>query len=156
MFRGSAIGISEIAPGDFNVAIVGQLTLAQLALSDAFESRPLQMVGLDAALRGHGAVDKSLENSPRNPDQTFVFPDADTELEEIRRRVPASIVGEAEEHDSALVKALWLPGSHRAQENTSIQSTAAGPHGRMVAFRTATKYRMCDAPPDEIRVRRRA
>jgi hypothetical protein len=114
MFIGSAICVPEIPPGDFNVAIVGDLTLAQLTLGDALEARSLQMIGLDAALRGHGAVDKAAENSPRNPDLTFVFPDSDAEFEEILCRVPASIFGKAEERDSALVKAPWLRGPQRA------------------------------------------
>ena len=41
---------SEVAPSDLNVAAVGQLTAADLPLSDKLEPSSLQVVRLQAAL----------------------------------------------------------------------------------------------------------
>src|SRR5262245_47861494 len=52
-WRKSALGSSaEVAPADLHVPILGQLAPAQLPLGDALEPGALEVVRLDAALRG--------------------------------------------------------------------------------------------------------
>jgi DNA end-binding protein Ku len=42
--------LAQVAPGDLDIAIFGQLAPSELPLSDALEARPLQVIGFDTAL----------------------------------------------------------------------------------------------------------
>jgi hypothetical protein len=44
--------LSQITPGDLDVAVFGQLPAAELALSDPLETGSLEIVGFDAAHGG--------------------------------------------------------------------------------------------------------
>lgn len=46
--RCSGFAFSQIAPGDFDVAVVSQLHAPQLSLGDQFEPGPLKMVSFEA------------------------------------------------------------------------------------------------------------
>ncbi|MGC1890740.1 MAG: hypothetical protein WA709_32455 [Stellaceae bacterium] len=44
----------QIATGDFDIALVGQLPAANLPFRDEFEPGPVEMVGFEAAFRRWG------------------------------------------------------------------------------------------------------
>jgi hypothetical protein len=44
----------QIATGDLDIPIVGQLPAANLSFGDQFEPRPFKMVGFEAAFRRWG------------------------------------------------------------------------------------------------------
>ena len=71
--------LPQIAAGDLDIAVIGQLPLPQLALDNELETGPLQVVSLDTALRGHGAVDETPEHLSPDTHDTRVFADADAE-----------------------------------------------------------------------------
>ena len=50
--RSPTYGLAQIPPADLDIPILGQLAPSQLPLSDALEPGPLEVVGLDAALKG--------------------------------------------------------------------------------------------------------
>jgi hypothetical protein len=52
----------QIATGDFDIAVVGQLPAANLPLSDEFEPSPVKVVGFEAAFRRRGLGKQDLEN----------------------------------------------------------------------------------------------
>jgi hypothetical protein len=66
--------LSQIAPGDFDVAVIGQLPTPQLALGNPLKSRAVEVVGFDAALRGRPVGQQALEYAPPHPNQAAVFP----------------------------------------------------------------------------------
>jgi hypothetical protein len=71
--------IPQVATGDFDVAIVGQLTTPHLPLGDEFEPGPVKMVGFEATLRRRGLVEQDLEDASRNPNHAFILAHADAE-----------------------------------------------------------------------------
>jgi hypothetical protein len=75
--------ISQVPPGDLDVAAIGQLPPTQLALGNPFEARALQMVGFKAALRGWALRQEALEHTPREPDNPLVLADAHAELDSL-------------------------------------------------------------------------
>jgi hypothetical protein len=46
--------LPQIATGDLDISIVGQLPAANLPFGDEFEPSPVQMVGFEAAFRSGG------------------------------------------------------------------------------------------------------
>ena len=44
----------QIAPGDFDIAVVGQMVATNLPLGDEFDPGPVKMVGFEAAFRRGG------------------------------------------------------------------------------------------------------
>jgi hypothetical protein len=59
---------------DLDIAVVGQLSAAQLPLSDHLEPRALEMERLDAPLRRRTLIEEPLEDATRYPDRAFVGP----------------------------------------------------------------------------------
>jgi hypothetical protein len=88
----------QIASGELDVTVFGQLAPAQLPLSDTLKPGPLEIVRLDAAL-GRGPLrQQALKHAPRHPDHAVVFADLDPELDGLLLGVPAGVLGESEEH----------------------------------------------------------
>ena len=64
----------QIAALDLDVAVLGQLPMAHLALGDPLEPGAVQVVCLDAAFRRHRAVDEAPEDVARKPHYALVSP----------------------------------------------------------------------------------
>ena len=63
----------QIATGDLDIAVVGQLPAANLSLGDEFEPGPVEVIGFEAAFRRWGLGEQNLENAPGNAHHTFIF-----------------------------------------------------------------------------------
>jgi hypothetical protein len=71
----------QIATGDLDIPIVGQLLAANLPLGDEFEPGPVQVVGFDAAFRRGGLGKQGLEHAPGNAHHALIFAQANAELD---------------------------------------------------------------------------
>jgi hypothetical protein len=56
--------LPQIATGDLDISIVGQLPAANLPFGDEFEPSPVQMVGFEAAFGREGFQQQDLEDAP--------------------------------------------------------------------------------------------
>jgi hypothetical protein len=88
----------QIATGDLNIAVVGQLPSTNLPFGDQFEPRPVKVVRFEAAFRCRSLWKQDLENAPGHADDTLIVADAYTELDDGSLGVPASIGRKAKEH----------------------------------------------------------
>jgi hypothetical protein len=100
----------EISAGDLDVAVIGQLPVADLPLGDEFEPRPMKMVGFQTPFRCRGLIEQGLECAPGNPNDARIFADADAELDGHPVWVPASVRGKLEEHCDLLPVRLSCSG----------------------------------------------
>jgi len=66
---------AQVPPADLDIPILGQLAPSQLPLGDALEPGPLEVVRLDAPLRGPPLRQYPLEHAAREPDDAAVFAD---------------------------------------------------------------------------------
>ena len=71
----------EISAGDLDVAVLGQLSAANLAFRDEFEPGPINVIGFDAALRRRAVPKQVLEHAPRDGHGAVILADADAELD---------------------------------------------------------------------------
>src|SRR3954447_3504777 len=94
--------LPQVATGDLDITVLGQLSQPQLALGDEFEAGTLQVVGFETALRRHRTVDKAAKHMPRHAHDALVFADADTKFESIPLGIPAGVFRKAEKHDVRL------------------------------------------------------
>src|SRR5436309_12661106 len=76
--------VPQIATGDLDIAVVGQLPSTNLPLGDQFEPRPVKVVRFEAAFRRRSLWKQDLENAPGHAHHTLIFADAYTELDEDR------------------------------------------------------------------------
>ena len=65
--------MTKIAPGDLDVAILGQLPAAHLLLGNQFEPRPMEVIGFQAAFGARALVEESLKHTARYPDDASVM-----------------------------------------------------------------------------------
>jgi hypothetical protein len=89
---------SQIATGDLNIPIVGQLPAPNLPLGDEFKPGPVQMVGFEAPFRRAGFRKQDLEDAPGNPHDALIFADADAELDSVPVGVPPGVGRKSEKH----------------------------------------------------------
>ena len=80
--------LAQVAAGDLDASIVSGLPIAELALGDALEPRPLQVVCLDALLGCHQAVKKAPEHLARDSDDALVLGDRDAKLDRLSVGIP--------------------------------------------------------------------
>jgi hypothetical protein len=59
--------VAEIAPGDLDVAVIGQLPPSSLALGNEFEPGPIQMVRFKAAVSRRPLIEEILEHAAADP-----------------------------------------------------------------------------------------
>jgi len=69
----------EISAGDLDVAVLGQLSAANLAFRDEFEPGPINVIGFDAALRRRAVPKQVLEHAPRDGHGAVILADADVD-----------------------------------------------------------------------------
>jgi hypothetical protein len=74
-----AFPFPQIATGDFDIAIIGQLPPTKFALSDEFEPGAMKMAGFEAPFRRGGLWKQDFEHSPDHSNDAFIiaYPDAE-------------------------------------------------------------------------------
>ena len=77
-----ALSFPQIATGDLNIAVVGQLPSTNLPFGDQFEPRPVKVVRFEAAFRRRSLWKQDLENAPGHAHYTLIFAEAYTELDD--------------------------------------------------------------------------
>src|SRR5436309_14358256 len=90
--------VPQIATGDLDIAVVGQLPSTNLLLGDQFEPRPVKVVRFEAAFRRRTLWKQDLENASGHAHHTLIFAAAYTELDDGSLGVPAGIGRKAKEH----------------------------------------------------------
>jgi hypothetical protein len=95
-----AFPFPQIAPGDLDIAVLGQLPPPKFALSDEFKPGSVEMVGFEAAFGRESLREQDLKHAPGNSYHTLVFADTDAELDGVAVGVPPGVGWEAEEHVS--------------------------------------------------------
>ena len=88
----------QIATGDFDITVVGQLPAANLPLSDEFEPGSVQVVGFEAPFGRGGLRNQDLEDTSGNAHYALIFADADAELDDGAVRVPPGVGRKSKEH----------------------------------------------------------
>jgi hypothetical protein len=88
--------LTEIAASDLDIAILGQLAAAQLALDDKLEPGALEMERFQAPLGRRRLIEEMLEDAPADPHGALVLAEQYAEFDGRAVRVPARIFGEAE------------------------------------------------------------
>src|SRR6476646_7415451 len=91
---------TQVATGDLDIAIVGQLPAANLPLGNEFEPGPVQVETFEAPFRRGSLWKQDLEHAPGNTHNSLIFADADAdaELEEEALWVPAGVRRKTKEH----------------------------------------------------------
>jgi hypothetical protein len=93
--------VPQIATGDLDIAVLGQLPSTDLPFGDQFEPRPVKVVRFEAAFRRRNLWKlwkQDLENAPGHAHHPLIFADAYTELDDGSLGVPAGIGRKAKEH----------------------------------------------------------
>jgi hypothetical protein len=88
----------QIATGDLDIPIVGQLPATNLPLGDEFEPSPMKMVGFEAAFGREGFQQQDLEDAPGNAHRSLILADADAELDSVPVGVPPGVGRKSEKH----------------------------------------------------------
>lgn len=94
----SGFPFSQIAPGDLDIAVIGQQLPANLPLGDEFQPGPMKMIGFEASFRRRGLWEQDLEHAPGNSHRALILTHADAEFDGISVGVPPSVRRKAEEH----------------------------------------------------------
>jgi hypothetical protein len=92
------LAFSEIAARDLDVAIVGQLSATDLSLGDPFEPSAMQVIRFQATFGRWAFVEKGLEDASPDPDNAFILPYADAELDAAPIGVPSSVFRKSKKH----------------------------------------------------------
>jgi hypothetical protein len=67
------LSFTQVATGDLDVAIVGQLPAANLSLGDKFEPSPVNVIAFDAPFWRWGLGEQNLEDAPGNADHALIL-----------------------------------------------------------------------------------
>jgi hypothetical protein len=90
----------QIATGDLDIPVFGQLLPTNLPLRDEFEPSPVKVIAFKAAFRRGGLWKQDLEDAPGNTHHAVIFTDADAELDDRALRIPPGVWRKAEKHAS--------------------------------------------------------
>jgi hypothetical protein len=121
-----AFPFTQIATGDLDIAVVGQLAATKFPLGDEFEPGPMKMVDFEAAFGRRGLWKQDLEDAPGNANDAFILADADTEFDGGALRVPPGVGRKAEEHEIPPMEAT---------ENVRVKFSNSAPKGKGVVER---------------------
>ena len=88
----------QIATGDLDITVVGQLPAAKFPLRDEFEPGPVKVIGFDTPFRCGDLSKQELEDAPGDAHRAFILADADAELDGVPVGVPPGIGRKSEEH----------------------------------------------------------
>ena len=94
----SGFAFTEIAAGDLDIAIVGQLLPADLPLGDEFEPGPMKVIGFEAAFRSWAFREQLLKDEPGYANDALIIADADAEFDSGALGIPARVQGKTKEH----------------------------------------------------------
>jgi hypothetical protein len=108
MGRCSGFAFTEIATGDLDIPIRGQLPPPNLPLSDAFEPRSVKVVGFETAFRRGGLWQQDLEHAPGHANDPFKLADADAELDDEALRIPPGVGRKTEKHEIPTAEATKM------------------------------------------------
>jgi hypothetical protein len=92
----------QIATGDLDIPVLGQLAATNLPLGDEFEPGPVEVIGFEAPFRRAGFRKQDLEDAPGNPHDALIFADADAELDSVPVGVPPGVGRKTKEHYNLL------------------------------------------------------
>jgi hypothetical protein len=92
------LSFTQIATGDLDIPIVGQLLPANFPLSDEFEPSPVNVIAFDAPFWGGGLWKQDLEHAPGNTHDSLILADTDAELDDGALWVPAGVGRKSEKH----------------------------------------------------------
>src|SRR5438105_3373820 len=123
--RRAQCALPQIATGDLDIAIVGQLSPPNLPLGDQFEPGPVKMVGFEAAFRRRCLWKQGLENAPGHADHTLIFADAYAEFDRNPVGVPPGVFGECENTTRDILSAqrsVLTMFSQLAKEDKTVRS----------------------------------
>jgi hypothetical protein len=112
MRRCSGFASPKIAARDLGVAVIGQLSAANLPLSDEFEPGTMKVIAFEAAFRRRGLINRRLEDAPGNPNHPLIVAHPDSELDGVSFRAPPSVRWEAEEHGRSYNVLPNIPQMH--------------------------------------------
>jgi hypothetical protein len=141
MRRCSGCAFTQIATGDFDIAVVHKLAAANLPLGDKLKPGSMEMVGFEAAFRRGGLWKQDLEHAPGHANDAFIIADADAELDDGALRVPPGVGGKTKKHE--------IPPAE-ATENVRIMFSNTAPKRkavveRFVATGGSTPWATCSA-----------
>jgi hypothetical protein len=88
----------QIATGDLDIPIRGQLAATNLSLGDEFEPSPVKMVCFEAPFGRRGVWKQDLKDAPGNAHHTLIFADAYAELDDTSLGIPTGIRWKAKKH----------------------------------------------------------
>jgi hypothetical protein len=94
-----SVTLAQITTGDLDVAVIAQLSSAQLPLGYLLEPGAVEMVALNALLRRRGRQ-QMLEDTTRDADNALVFADLNAEFHGLPIGVPPGVFGKCEKHDA--------------------------------------------------------
>lgn len=92
---------AQIAGGEVQIGVRGQIARPQLGLGEALEHHAMGVEQLDALLRRRTAAKKVMEKTARHEDLAPVFAELDREDDAILRLFPARLPGKAEKRHEA-------------------------------------------------------
>jgi hypothetical protein len=88
----------QIASGDLDIPIVGQLPAANLPLGDKFEPSPVNVIAFDAPFWRGGPWKQDLEHAPGNAHHPLILADPDAELDGGALGIPPGVGRKTKEH----------------------------------------------------------
>jgi hypothetical protein len=99
----------EVATGDFDIAVVGQLPAANLPFGNQFEPGSVEVVSFEAPFGRGGLRNQDLEDTSGNAHYALIFADADAERDDRALTVPACVGGKTKEHCNLLSGDIPFP-----------------------------------------------
>jgi hypothetical protein len=82
MHRCLGFPFAQVATGNLDIAVIGQLPTTDFPFGDEFKPGPVKVVRFKAPLRRRAIRKQNLENAPRNAYHTVIFADAYAEFDD--------------------------------------------------------------------------
>jgi hypothetical protein len=120
-----AFPFPQIATGDLDIAVVGQLPPPKFPLRDEFEPGSVKVVRFEAAFRRGGLWKQGLEHAPRYANDAFILAHADAELDNGALRIPPGVGRKAEEHGPLGVLLMFCTNISQMRQSVAFGGTAS-------------------------------
>jgi len=98
VYRCSGFAFAQVATGNLDIAVIGQLPPPNLTLGDEFEPSPVEMVGFEAAFGRRWLWKRDLEDASGNTHHALVLANPDAELDDAALGIPSGVGRKAEKH----------------------------------------------------------
>jgi hypothetical protein len=82
MHRCLGFPFAQVATGNLDIAVIGQLPTTDFPFGDELKLGPMEMVGFEASFRRWCLGQQNLENASGNADYTVIFANAYAELDD--------------------------------------------------------------------------